>query len=86
MRPMIEPIVYMTEDGSELYLPVSAFTLNEARHEAARFAAQEDESFRTRYIGKQSVPLHDHWDWFDCEKCPSHQCWCFETYEGTYRR
>jgi hypothetical protein len=77
---------YINDEGSEVYLPVSDYTLNEARHEAANFAEEHVGDWgRARYTGKRDVPLHDHDDWWGCKECPAVPSWSFETYEGTYR-
>lgn len=77
---------YVSEDGLEIYLPVSDYTLNEARHEAARLARETiGDLGRIRYTGKQSIALHDHDGWWACEKCLPEPTWTFESYEGAYR-
>ena len=78
---------YVGEDGPEVFLPVSDYTLNEARHEAAQHAQETIGDWgRTRYLGKRSVSLHEH-DWGETEcSCESEPAWEFETYEGTWRR
>lgn len=79
---------YVTEDGSEIYVPRST-AFNAARKIAAD-AAQElgDQWSRTRYAGKLTTVLHDceEWLWEDCHSCPEVPAWVFEVYEGTYRR
>lgn len=79
---------YVSENGPEVWLPVSDYTLNEARHEASLHAQETIGDWgRARYLGKQAVPLHDHDGWeFGCYDCPEQAAWAFETYEGTWRR
>ena len=78
---------YINENEYQIYLPVNGWTLNEARQEAASFARMElgENIGRARYIGKALRSLHDHDDWWGCEKCPPEQTWMFETYEGPWR-
>jgi hypothetical protein len=77
---------YVSEDGPEVYLPVSDYTLNEARHEAAQFAQDTIGGWgRARYLGKGNNRLHDHDEPWDKDDCAFEAVWTFETYEGTYR-
>lgn len=80
---------YVSENGPEVYLPVSDYSLNEARREAASHAWMTIGSWgRSKYDGKLEISLHDHdepWDGSDCD-CPREPVWAFSTYEGTYRR
>lgn len=78
---------FVSENGPEVYLPVSDYTFNEARHEAAQMAAEMVGGWgRSRYTGKREIALHDHDGWSDeCAVCSPEPTWCFETYEGTYR-
>lgn len=78
---------YVSEDGPEVYLPVSDWSLNEARQEAASHARMEmgENIGRVRYTGKRDITLHDHDDWWGCEACPAEPTWTFETYEGAWR-
>jgi hypothetical protein len=82
-----ESSLYVAADGDlECYVPASV-PLNEARTIAAGHAADTIGGWgRSRYTGKRDVPLHDHDEWECCEACPSVAAWCFEVYEGTYRR
>jgi hypothetical protein len=78
---------YVNELQSKVYLPVSDYTLNEARHEAALHAQDTIGDWgRSRYEGKPKIQLHDHEDYEMCNRCPYEAVWAFETYEGTYRR
>jgi hypothetical protein len=73
------------DDGTEVYFPISDYTLNEARHEASLHAAETISAWgRSRYIGKRDIALHDH-DQMTDDECPIEPVWVFETYEGTYR-
>lgn len=73
------------DDGIEVYLPVSDYTLNEARHEAALYAQDTIGNWgRVHYLGKHDVQLHEH-DWGEDCACIPEPTWTFETYEGTYR-
>lgn len=84
---MIEtPQAYISQSYDRLYFRRPDYTLNEARHEAASHAQEMGDNWtRTRYLGKQAVPLHDHEDWEGCNECPEWAVWAFEIYEGAYR-
>lgn len=78
---------YISSDYDAVYLPVADYTFNQARTAAASWAEDVlDVWGRSRYTGKQNVPLHDHRDWEECETCPAEPTWCFDVYEGTPRR
>ena len=69
---------YVNEDQDQLYLPVSDWTYNEARSEAATWASEFSDDLKSKYYGKIAVPLHDHEDWEYCEECPEILAWCFD--------
>ena len=75
---------YVNEDYSEVLLPVTEYTFNAARHEAASWAQEFIDTWgRSRYTGKRTTTLHDHADWEECTVCPPEVAWCFDVYEGT---
>jgi len=79
---------YLGVDGDELWLPVEHFSLNRARSEAASHCAETGNAWlRSRYVGRETVGLHDHEDWEACDPgtCCEREAWHFELYEGTYR-
>lgn len=77
---------YVNEARSEVYYPVSDYSCNEARHQAANHAFETIGAWgRSRYRGRMDLRLHDEEDWEECESCPSEPTWAFEMYEGSYR-
>jgi len=73
---------YFSIDNDEMYLRKEEFTYKEARAEAADWARQLlDDWGRSRYVGIDKVPLHDHEDWEYCDNCPYVPVWRFELYE-----
>lgn len=77
---------YVSVDFDSIYLPVVAYSFNQARATAASWAADFIPVWgRSRYTGRRDVPLHDHEDWEGCDECPSERSWCFDVYEGSPR-
>lgn len=76
---------YVSEDGDEVYVPVST-GWNAAQRIASEAVCEiGDDWSRSRYVGKKLVPLHDHGDWEGCNECPDVPVFVFEHYEGSYR-
>lgn len=69
---------YLNPDGDEFYLPVDSWTWNAARREAAMMARDVDSLASSVYVGKLSIPLHDHDEPWEEDDCEDVLCYVFE--------